>query len=107
MKSTVLMKAISSERRYTAASSLVLKPTSRSGSREGLSALSASARSDGPILAAQPHVRESPVRVFFLKRCIILTLGFQSLSCPIFLLYRFRPIYRKYLFTVSHPTKTI
>ena len=91
MKSTVLIKAISSDRRYTAASSQVLKPTSRLGSSEGLSALSASARSDGPILAAQPHVRESPVKVFFLKKYIfiIINLGFQSLSCPIVLFYRY------------------
>jgi len=34
--------------------------------------LSASARSDGPILAAQPHVRDSPVRVFFRKNRIFL-----------------------------------
>ncbi len=72
MKSTVLITAISSDSRYTAASSEVLKPTSRLGSLGGLSALSASARSDGPILAAQPHVRESPVRVFPRKNCIFL-----------------------------------
>lgn len=73
MKSTVLTKAISSERRYTAASSQVLKPTSRLESWGGLSALSASARSDGPIFAAHPHVRESPVRVFFWKNRILFT----------------------------------
>jgi hypothetical protein len=38
-----------------------------------VSAFNASARADGPILAAQPHVRESPVRVFFLKKRIFLT----------------------------------
>ena len=44
--------------RKTAASSQVSKPTSRLGSCEGCSALSASDRSVGPIFAAQPHVRE-------------------------------------------------
>ena len=79
MKSTVLIKANSSESRYTAASSAVLKPTRRLGSCEEVSAFNASARSDGPILAAQPHVLESPVSVFFLKRRIFLTYSFNGL----------------------------
>jgi hypothetical protein len=67
----VLIKARFSDRRYTAASSQVSKPTRRLGSCDERSALSASDRSVGPIFAAQPHVRERPVNVFFfLKRVI-------------------------------------
>jgi hypothetical protein len=61
----VLIRAISGETRYTAASSLVSKPTSKLGSSEAFSPLSASDRSVGPILAAQPQVRERLMRVFF------------------------------------------
>jgi hypothetical protein len=40
------------------------------GSCERLSAFRDSERSDGPIFAAHPHVRASPVSVFFLKNFI-------------------------------------
>ena len=70
MKSTVLIKAISGETRYTAASSLVSKPTSRLGSFGVFSPLSASDRSVGPILAAQPQVRERLISVFFFLKNI-------------------------------------
>ncbi len=62
--------AISSVSRYTAASSAVSIPTSRSESSGGVSPSSASDRAVGPIFAAQPQVLESPVRVFFLKNFI-------------------------------------
>jgi hypothetical protein len=78
MKSTVLITAISEDRRYTAASSLVSNPTSRFGSSGGFRSLSASDRTVGPIFAAQPQVRASPVNVFFLK-IAILSLFFQSI----------------------------
>ena len=68
MKSTVLMNARSGATRYTAASSLVSNPTSRFGSSDGLRYFSASETTVGPILAAQPQVRDNPVSVlFFLK----------------------------------------
>ena len=70
MKSTVLMTAIPSARRYTAASSAVSMPTSRFGSDGGVRPSSASDRSAGPILAPQPQVRASPVRVFFLRNAM-------------------------------------
>jgi hypothetical protein len=57
--------------RYTAASSLVSKPTRRFGSWTGQIPLSTSDRSAGPIFAAQPQVRDIPVRVFFRKRSIV------------------------------------
>jgi hypothetical protein len=68
MKSTVLITAESEERRYTAASSLVSNPTSRSGSLGMTSSFSASDRSAGPILAAHPQVRDMPRRVFFFRK---------------------------------------
>jgi len=70
MKSMVLIMAISSESRYTEASSDVSKPTIRFGSSGGVRPESASDRTAGPILAAQPHVLASPVSVFFLKNSI-------------------------------------
>ena len=70
IKSTVLTSAISGVRRYTAASSAVSKLTNRLGSFDDVRTFSASDKSDGPILAAQPHVRERPVNVFFLKSFI-------------------------------------
>ena len=70
MKSTVLITAVSGERRYTAASSLVSNPTSRFGSLGMSSSLSASDRSAGPILAAHPQVRDIPIRVFFFMKNI-------------------------------------
>jgi len=42
-------------------------PTRRFGSEGGLRPESASDRAVGPIFAAQPQVRASPVRVFFLR----------------------------------------
>jgi hypothetical protein len=54
--------------RYTAASSEVSKPTSRFGSFDGWSAFRASDRSVGPILAAQPQVRDRFISVFFLLK---------------------------------------
>jgi hypothetical protein len=68
MKSTVEMTARSSERRYTAASSLVSKPTSRLGSVEAGRSLSAADRTVGPILAAHPQVLARPVSVFFFAK---------------------------------------
>ncbi len=68
MKSTVLMRAISSETRYTVASSHVSIPTSRLGSFDGFMISSASDRAVGPILAAHPQVRESAVNVFFFSK---------------------------------------
>jgi len=65
MKSTVLMTAVSCEMWYTAASSLVSKPTKRLGSFDGCNVLRASDRSVGPILAAHPQVRDRPIKVFF------------------------------------------
>jgi hypothetical protein len=65
MKSTVLTIAMSSVRRYTAASSEVSNPTNRSGLDGALNPCSASDNTVGPILAAQPQVRERPVRVLF------------------------------------------
>jgi hypothetical protein len=70
MKSTVLITAVSAERRYTAASSLVSNPTSRLGSLGMTSSFSASDRSAGPILAAHPQVRDMPIRVFFFRKNI-------------------------------------
>ena len=70
MKSMVLIIAMSSESRYTAASSDVSKPTNKFGSSGGASPESESDRTVGPILAAQPHVLASPVSVFFLKNSI-------------------------------------
>jgi hypothetical protein len=70
MKSMVLIMAISSVSRYTAASSEVSIPTRRFGSEGGIRPESASDRSVGPIFAAQPQVRASPVRVFFLNSSI-------------------------------------
>jgi hypothetical protein len=64
------MTAVSEDIRYTAASSLVSNPTSRFGSFEDWRESRASDRTVGPILAAQPHVRASPVNVFFLKKII-------------------------------------
>ena len=57
MISTVLIMAISGDKRYTAASSAVSKPTRRLGSAGGLIADSASDRPVGLIFAAHPHVR--------------------------------------------------
>jgi hypothetical protein len=74
MKSTVLTKAISGVRRYTAASSLVSNPTSKFSSTETSRSLSASDRAVGPILAAQPQVRDNPINVFFFKKPIIYSL---------------------------------
>ena len=51
-----------------AASSLDSKPTSRFGSVAAGKSLRASDRTVGPIFAAQPQVRASPVRVFFLPK---------------------------------------
>jgi hypothetical protein len=62
--------ATSSEIRYTAASSEVSTPTRRFESRLKPNPFSASDRSAGPILAAQPQVRARPVSVFFLKSSI-------------------------------------
>ncbi len=45
-------------------------PTRRFESEGGLRPESASDRTVGPIFAAQPQVRASPVRVFFLKKVI-------------------------------------
>jgi len=70
MKSAVVITAVSAETRYTAASSLVSYPTSRFGSVGLGRPRSASDRTVGPILAAHPQVRASPVRVFFRKRGI-------------------------------------
>ena len=70
MKSMVLIIAISSVSRYTAASSEVSIPTRRFESEGGLRPESASDRAVGPIFAAQPQVRASPVSVFFLKSSI-------------------------------------
>ena len=70
MKSIVLMTAISSDRRYTAASSDVSKPTSRLGSVGVAIPLRASDKTAGPILAAQPQVLANPVSVFLLKNAI-------------------------------------
>ena len=67
MKSMVLIIAISSVSRYTAASSDVSMPTRRFESEGGLRLESASDRTAGPILAAHPQVRARPVRVFFLN----------------------------------------
>ena len=74
MKSTVEITAILSERRYTAASSLVSNPTSRFGSIETGRSLRASDRTVGPILAAQPQVLARPVRVFFFAKLNIMIL---------------------------------
>jgi len=63
----VLIIATSAETLYTAASSEVSNPTKRSGSVGVLNPLSASDKSAGPILAAQPQVRASLVKVFFLN----------------------------------------
>lgn len=72
MKSTVETTASPSVNRYTAASSLDSMPTSKFGSDEAGRDLSASDRTVGLIFAAQPHVRESPVRVFFLPNSIFI-----------------------------------
>lgn len=68
MKSTVEITAIPSETRYTAASSFFSKPTSRFESLDAGIPRKASDRTVGPILAAQPQVLASPVRVFFLPK---------------------------------------
>jgi len=47
-------------------------PTSRLGSSGGVRPSSESDRAVGPILAAQPQVRDRPVRVFFLKSFMII-----------------------------------
>jgi hypothetical protein len=70
MKSTVLIIAISSLSRYTAASSEVSIPTSRFESDGGLKPERASDRAAGPIFADHPQVRASPVSVFFLNKSI-------------------------------------
>jgi hypothetical protein len=62
--------AISSVSLYTAASSEVSMPTSKLGSSGGVKPSNASDRTAGPILAAQPQVRDRPVKVFFLKSAI-------------------------------------
>jgi len=68
IKSTVFIIAISSEILYTAASSEVSKPTIRLGSDDGVKPFSASDKSVGPILAAQPQVLARPVSDFFLNK---------------------------------------
>jgi hypothetical protein len=70
MKSIVLIIAISSVSRYTAASSEVSIPTNRFESDGGLRPERASDRAAGPIFADQPQVRASPVSVFFLNNSI-------------------------------------
>jgi hypothetical protein len=55
-------------------------PTSKSGSDEAGRALSASDRTVGLIFAAQPQVRESPVRVFFLPNSIFVPLTDAAVS---------------------------
>jgi hypothetical protein len=62
--------AISSLKRYTAASSAVSMPTSRFGSFGGANPCNASDRAVGPIFAAQPQVLARPVSVFFLNMTI-------------------------------------
>ena len=74
IKSTVLIMAISSVRRYTAASSAVSIPTRRLGSSGGVSPSSASDRSVGPILAAHPQVRDKPINVFFFTKSMTYSL---------------------------------
>ncbi|OEU45269.1 MAG: hypothetical protein BBJ60_00480 [Desulfobacterales bacterium S7086C20] len=55
------------------------KPTRRSGSLEGVRACRASDRSVGPILAAQPQVRDKPIKVFFfMKNIAFLSRPLQS-----------------------------
>jgi hypothetical protein len=80
----VLMKAISSVRRYTAASSLVSKPTKRLASAGAARDFRASDRTVGPIFAAQPQVRASPVSVFLLRK-ILITPDCTIDRCPYFL----------------------
>lgn len=62
--------AISLESLNTAASSEVSNPTSRFGFADGVRPFNASDRTAGPIFAAQPQVRASPVNVFFLNKAI-------------------------------------
>ena len=73
------MTASSLLSRYTAASSLDSNPTRRLGSVGKGNPCSASDRAVGPIFAAQPQVRASPVRVFFLPKRFIFS--FSNAVC--------------------------
>ena len=73
MMSAVTTSAISSLRRYTPASSLVSKPTSRFGSALVGRAASSLSSPTGLTFAAHPQVLANPVSVFFFANSAIVT----------------------------------